>query len=105
MNKYHRKKLIALLEDKIHSQKKKIQILEEKCSGLVMGAEKEKEESKHLYAASNHSAVNSRQKNSGLKGSTFPDAQKREVPVIRLYIDSLLEKIILRTRNSKFLIF
>lgn len=59
MKKYDRK--IALLEDKIHFQEKKIQILEEKCSGLVMGAEKEKEESKHLYAVSNHSAVDSLQ--------------------------------------------
>lgn len=41
MKKYDRK--IALLEDKINSQEKKIQVLEEKCSGLVMGAEKGKE--------------------------------------------------------------
>lgn len=86
--------LIALLEDKIHSQEKKIQILEEKCSGLVRGAEKEKEEkSKHLYADSNHTAVNS---------SWSPE--KSSSRCTSLYWLSL-RKIILRIRNSKLLIF
>lgn len=71
MKKYDRK--IALLEDKIHSQEMKIQILEEKCSGQqIGGAEEQKEEkSKHLYAASNRSAVTSLQNTPELKGPPF----------------------------------
>lgn len=85
MKKFDRK--IALLEDKIHSQEKKIKIFEEKCSGHLMGgAEEEKGESMHLNAASNHSAVTSLQKNPELKRSTIFDAKKRVVPGIGLYI-------------------
>lgn len=104
MKKYDRK--IALLEDKIQNQENKIQILEEKCSGqLMVEEEKEDEESTHLYAASNHSTVTSVHKNPELKRPTILGVQKRVVPGMGLYTDSLLDKFILRTRNAKSLFF
>lgn len=105
MKKYDRK--IALLEDKIHNQENKIQILEEKCSGQVLVEEKEKEdeESTHLYAASNRSTVTSAQKNPELKRPTILSVQKRVVPGMSLYTDFLVNKFILRTRNAKSLFF